>query len=73
MGPVRLSRREREVAALMAEGFSYSEIAVTFGCRPDTVRKYAHRMAGRLPGRGSPVVRILLYVLAERRTPNAAA
>jgi non-specific serine/threonine protein kinase len=35
-----LSPREREVAALVAEGKTNKEIAVTTGLRPNTVKSY---------------------------------
>lgn len=58
---VRLSPREQQIAQLMAEGLSYGEIAVRIGWKGHNVRTAAHRMASRLPGEGSPVVRILRW------------
>lgn len=57
----QLSRREREIAQLMAEGFSYSEIAAASGMSTENVRFTAWRLAERLPGTGSPVVRIVRW------------
>lgn len=62
-----LSPREREIAALMAEGLSYSEIAAVIECKPITVKMAAWRMAGDLPGPGSPVVRILRWWFTSGR------
>lgn len=38
----RLSRRERETLALLAEGYRYKEIADRLGISPETVREYVH-------------------------------
>lgn len=63
---VRLSPRELEIARLMAEGLSYSEIAARIGWTPDSVRVAAKRLGARLPGDGSPVVRILRWWFSAR-------
>jgi DNA-binding CsgD family transcriptional regulator len=64
----QLSRREREIAQLMAEGYCYSEIAGMIGWTPDSVRVYARRMAERLPGNGSPIVRIVRWWFTTQPT-----
>jgi DNA-binding CsgD family transcriptional regulator len=67
---VHLSPREIQIAKLMAEGFSYSEIAGCLNWQPASVRKTAHQMAGKLPGNGPPVVKVLRWWFT--RTEDAA-
>lgn len=43
-----LSRREREVATLLAEGCSYAEIAARLFVSDSTVRNHVHRIKGKL-------------------------
>jgi DNA-binding CsgD family transcriptional regulator len=59
----QLSRREREIAQLMAEGMSYSQIAGVIGWTPDSVRVTAHRAACKIPGRGTPYLKLILWAL----------
>lgn len=64
---VHITSRERQIAKLMAEdGLSYSEIAAVIGWTPDSVRVAAKRLGARLPGVGSPVVRILRWWFSAR-------
>lgn len=50
-----------EIARLMAEGLSYSEIAACISWQPQSVRLAAHRVAARLPGKGKPILKILRW------------
>lgn len=69
--PVHLSPREREIARLMADGYSYSEIAAAFGWKAQSVRLAAHRISERLPGKGPPMLRILVWEFQRRSgAPN---
>jgi DNA-binding CsgD family transcriptional regulator len=59
----QLSRREREIAQLMAEGYCYSEIAGMIGWTAASVRVTAHRAACKIPGRGTPYIKLILWAL----------
>jgi DNA-binding CsgD family transcriptional regulator len=63
--PIKVTGREREIARLMADGLSYSQIAVRIGWEPMSVRVCAHRLAHRLRGDGPPVVKILRWWFTE--------
>jgi FixJ family two-component response regulator len=64
--PVHLSPREREIARLMAEGLSYSQIGDAIGWQTQSVRLAAHRMANKMPGRGQPIIKILTWEIRRQ-------
>lgn len=65
MKPLRLTPREREIVEAIQEGESYKAVAASLGVEPGTVGAYVHRIAQRLPGRGSPLRKILSLQLSE--------
>jgi len=70
---VRLSPTEREIAAHMADGHCYSEIASIIGWQPRSVRVAVHRMADKLPGMGSPMVKIVRWETQRRYQEEKSA
>jgi DNA-binding CsgD family transcriptional regulator len=57
VGPVRpLSRREREVARLIAKGRSTKEIAYDLGISPHTTDEYVSRILLKLGARNRPAM-----------------
>jgi DNA-binding NarL/FixJ family response regulator len=64
----KLSNREREALALLAEGFRYKEIADKMGISPNTVREYVHSIYQKLH-----VSSRLEAVLKYQRDPTAKA
>ena len=58
-----LTSREQQVAALLADGLAYREIAARLGCRPATVESHVRHLRAKL-GRGR--VGIAVWV-TERR------
>lgn len=58
-----LSRRHRDVAALVARGLSEKAIAHDLGLKVMTVREYIRDGASRIPGEGQPRSRLLLWFL----------
>lgn len=62
-----LTPRETEIARLMAEGLSYSEIAVELRRTPDGIRATVWRMADRIGGRGSPFLRVVRWWFTRRQ------
>lgn len=54
----RLTPRETEVAALVAEGLSHKSVARRLGISSDMVKVHASRAAQKLPGIGRPSVKI---------------
>lgn len=58
---MELSRRQAEVAGLVAKGLSDKAIAHRLGLSVLTVRTYARDAAKRIPGEGQPRNRLLLW------------
>lgn len=67
---LRLTRREQQIAQLVADGLSTSAIARALGLAPNYVRNVLARLSTKLPGTGRLRVRIAMHVLA---TPGAAS
>lgn len=78
-----LSPRQREIAKLVAEGLSYSEVArrllskrsIRGGTiRPRTVRAHVAQIAARIDGtderQSSPQMRVMRWVLSQRASEN---
>lgn len=53
------TERERQVIALVQEGHSYQKIADELGVSRSTVSSYVSRVGRLLPGRKSPLRKIL--------------
>ncbi len=51
--------REREVIRLVQAGWSYKRIALELGVSKSTVATYIHRIGRMLPGRESPLRKVL--------------
>ncbi len=73
----KLSKREQETLALLAEGFRYKEIADKLGISPNTVREYVHSIYQKLHV-SSRLEAVLKYQAKppvsgapERRLPSA--
>lgn len=56
-----LTKRQREVVELLIEGKEIVEVARQLGCSPATVRKHIEMIAERIPGKYTPIQRILVY------------
>lgn len=54
--------RQREVAELLAAGYSHRETAQELGISQHTVRQHARTIHYRLPGSGSLRVRIVAWL-----------
>lgn len=53
-----LSKREQQVADLLAAGLSTVQVALRLGVTLDTVRTHIKRAAVKLPGDGPAIVRV---------------
>lgn len=60
--PSRLTRRQREIVALIAEGMTYSQIAVRLGIKRRTVRMHVELIARELPGSEWPLYRVIRHL-----------
>lgn len=58
---VHLTDRDAQVVQLIGSGLSYKRTARTLGLATQTVRVYAHRIAARIPGNGSPQLKIAAW------------
>ena len=58
---MRLTRRQREVVALVRAGLTAKEIALRLRIAPATVRKHIEAVADKLPGHQPPIRRIMLH------------
>jgi DNA-binding CsgD family transcriptional regulator len=56
-----LTKRQRQVVELLIEGNDIPEVARQLGCSPATVRKHIELIAERMPGKYTPIRRILIY------------
>jgi DNA-binding CsgD family transcriptional regulator len=56
-----LSRRQAEVAGLVAKGFPDKAIAYQLGLSVETVKTYIRDGARRIPGEGRPKHRLFLW------------
>lgn len=59
-----LTRRQAEIAALVARGLSDKAIAREASISPLTVRRHIHAAAERIPGAGKPRHRLTLWFLS---------
>lgn len=58
-----LTPREAEIARLVARGRSYKSIARTLGIELRTVQNHVVNAAQKLGGRGSPKIRLIVFVV----------
>jgi DNA-binding CsgD family transcriptional regulator len=56
-----LTKRQRQVVELLAEGCSYAKIARTLGIKERTVRMHVEHIAAGLDGDGSPLRVVLKH------------
>jgi DNA-binding NarL/FixJ family response regulator len=66
-----LSKREEEVARLVASGFSNREVSKKLGLSPHTVKNYLFRIFEKLGF--STRIELVLYMLSQRKRPVALA
>lgn len=57
-----LTRRQREVVALIAEGLTYRQIGARLGIQDRTVRMHVEYIARTLSGRGPPLYRVIAHI-----------
>lgn len=69
----RLSKREWEVAILVAEGLPRKQIAERLDLADGTIDSIAYRAAEKIGGHGRPCIRITRFVLAQNSTTSIAA
>jgi DNA-binding NarL/FixJ family response regulator len=71
-----LTPRQVEIARLLASGLKYEAIGARLGITERTVRFHVTDAAARLPGRGAPRVKLVIFVteltLEERRSLQAS-
>lgn len=62
MSDYRLSSREAEVASLVAQGYTYPQIAAKLGIRASTVRQHVLNIVEKIgnPDKLEPRIRVLL-------------
>lgn len=68
-----LTPREAEIARMIARGWSRKRIADKLGISIRTVDAHIANAAGRLPGKGHPKLRLVLFVIEERKREGSAA
>ena len=66
-----LTKRQREVVALLAQGMSYPEIGRALGIARETVRAHARTIALQCPG-DDPMQRRIKRCAVQLLTPKAA-
>jgi len=60
-GPERLTRRKREVLALVARGFDNTEISGALGLSPPTATTHVSRIMGKLGARDRAQLVVVAY------------
>lgn len=65
-----LSPRQREVAELVARGYSDKKIARDLGCSPETVAQHIRDAAARIPGAWKPRQKLLIFILVPDAIPS---
>lgn len=63
-----LTPREWEIAIMVTRGMSRKGIADALGLNVGTVDAHIQNAAGKLPGDGSPKIRLVIFVLSIRQT-----
>ena len=63
---VTLTVREREVASLLSAGLSHKKVASRLGLNVSTVGVYVHNIAQRIPGSGSPTLKVAVWFLRHQ-------
>lgn len=58
-----LTPREKEVARLIGQGLSYAGVAAELDCSPRTVESHVIRIASKIPGRATPLRRVLIWAV----------
>lgn len=56
-----LTRRQRQIVELLAEGKTFAEIGHTLGISREAVKAHIAKLALRLPGQGTSLRRVLLH------------
>jgi DNA-binding NarL/FixJ family response regulator len=59
--PDQLTPRTREIVELIVEGWSHPDIAAKLGIKRNTVAQAVHQLGRRLPGRGTPIVKLIRW------------
>lgn len=77
MSPRRLPARgftpaEHDIARLVADGFTDEEIALQRGCKVPTVKSHVAHAAAKVPGRGTPRIRLTRHVYAQLVSQRSA-
>jgi DNA-binding NarL/FixJ family response regulator len=60
-----LTRRERQVAELVARGLTSKGVARHLDVSPATVKVHIRNAAAKLPGDGPPRHRIIIHVITQ--------
>lgn len=63
----QLTPRQIEIARMVAAGRSYKAIARALGITVDTVNFHVQEAADRLPGRGTPRLKLVVFVVELMR------
>ena len=56
---MKLTRRQRQVVQLLADGLTCPQVAVKLGVSLSTIRAHVQVISGRLPGNQPPIRRIV--------------
>lgn len=59
---LRLTNRETQVAELVGIGYSHKKTAYELGITPMTVATIVSQIASRIPGEGSPKVKVCAWM-----------
>lgn len=70
MSSASLTPREREICLLVARGFTAPEIGEELGISHRTVEAHVYSAARLLPGRGTPMKKIIRFFSAELEPPQ---
>ena len=65
---IRVSRRQREVARLLAAGLTVPEAAEGLGIAVSTAESHVEALSAKLPGRIPPIRKIVRWWLLEGTT-----
>ncbi len=60
---VRLTDREEQIAQLLSLGWTHKAIGHHVKITTGSVSTHVHKIAKRIPGRGSPTTRVILWYL----------